>query len=454
MSRSGRMPSSAASCKACVEMKTAFAGVCLTWSLVTSAGVVLPDWKTAFRQVGFDPDAPGSSYFLVTSDIHAPNCSDKLSAHVRTWNVLEPKPSLLAVLGDFGYVNRFFGHRPTSAEADRNARKTLEVAKTILGRLRPDIPQVYVVGNHDTYPGEAGRKVWHEIFPDQPPYGEKDLCGIRFVKWDGGVDGIIDGEQERWIVDTCAKYPKDRTLVVLVHQPSVGAVGMERDIGRLAKRALAGRNGDTWLLAGHEHSNSEVLWSLPGGGRLMVAGHTRDRDGWWAYGVRDGRIVARIFKPEDREGFVVGRMPKELKSRGEIPLAYEGNADVVWSCFVGDREERAARLSIGKTGDIEGAFFYVDKLVYRFSKSVIAPRATRLTILGNLGGNRKTKAQGRCRLSGDGTIWTEVPRLSRTGEINEFSVPPALVNVRDLYVQYESFGFDGDESVSGFAFSL
>ena len=29
------------------------------------------DWKAAFRLTGFDPDLPGSSVFVVTSDIHA-----------------------------------------------------------------------------------------------------------------------------------------------------------------------------------------------------------------------------------------------------------------------------------------------------------------------------------------------------------------------------------------------
>ena len=67
--------------------------------------------------------------------------------------------------------------------------------------------------------GSASRSPLREYFPDQPPYCAFDACGLRFVKWNGGGDGMIDAAQEKWIMDECAKCPKDKQLVVLVHQP-------------------------------------------------------------------------------------------------------------------------------------------------------------------------------------------------------------------------------------------
>lgn len=410
------------------------------------------DWKAAFRKAGFDPDAPGSSYFLVIGDIHAPTDSGNLAAHVKTWNAMEPKPAFLAALGDLGWVNGFFGHRPPPERAAKNGAKSFGLVNEILTKgLRKDVPHVYVIGNHDTYPGEYDRKIWRENFPDQPPYCVQDFCGIRFMKWDGGGDGIVREEQEQWIKKECAAYPKDKPLAILVHQPSVGAVGMERDIGRLSKLYLAGRTGVTWLLAGHTHGNGQSLWDLPGGGKLMVAIHARDVDGWWAYGVRDGQIVARIFWSEKNQTYSAGPMPSVMKSRGEIPLAYQGRTDIAWKCFVGDKDERAARLEIGKTGDNDGAFFYVDKLRYRFPKAAVAPKATRFGILGNLSGKRKTREPAKMFFSADGEAWTEVVRTAKAG-LNEFPVPAALVGAKELWMKYDGFGMGGDESIAGFAY--
>ena len=186
------------------------------------------DWKSAFRSVGFDPDASDASWFAVTSDIHADKQHISLAAHVAEWNAMAPKPAFVAALGDMGQVNGCFGHRPSPQMAAENAERQFGAINAVLSQgLRKDIPRIYVVGNHDTYIGEDDRALWRKHFPDQPTYCSFDACGLRFVKWDGGVDGMIDAEQEKWILNECAACPKDVQLVVLVHQPSVGSCGMD-----------------------------------------------------------------------------------------------------------------------------------------------------------------------------------------------------------------------------------
>ncbi len=304
--------------------------------LPTAACAAEGDWKSAFRSVGFDPDAPDAAWFAVTSDIHADKQHISLAEHVATWNAMEPRPAFVAALGDMGQVNGCFGHRPSPQVAAENAERQFGAINAVLSQgLRKDIPRVYVVGNHDTYIGEDDRALWRTHFPDQPPYCAFDACGLRFVKWDGGVDGMIDAEQEKWIRNECATCPKDVQLVVLVHQPSVGSCGMERDIGRVAKAALAGRPGVTWLLGGHEHHNAFARWDLPGGGTLAVATHTMDRHGWWAYGVKAGRIVARLFKSNASDSFAGEKMPEAYASKGEIPLAWQGRNDVALALLCG-----------------------------------------------------------------------------------------------------------------------
>jgi len=428
------------------------AGALATCGLPTAAVASDGDWKAAFAALGFDPEEPGCSCFAITSDIHFGRFHDHLAEHVAFWNAMNPRPVFVAALGDLGNINLSFGHRPTKEQAARNASVQFAGIRDTLSKgLDPSIRRVYVVGNHDTYPGEDDRALWRTYFPDQPPYGSFDACGIRFVKWDGGGDGIIDAKQEAWIRKTVASTPASVPLVVLVHQPSVGSCGMERDIGRVAKTALAGRAGLTWMLAGHTHENALALWDLPGGGRLAVVSHAKDIAGWWLYGVRNGQIVARLFKAEGR-AFASGPDVAKVRSRGEIPLAYQGRTDVVWNAFVGSPEERACRVKLEKTADNGGWLFYVGTTHHRFPKAKVAPRATRFAILGNLIGKRKTREPAKLFLSADGVAWTEVRRSAVSRNVNEFPIPAELVGAETLHARYEAFGYGCDECLAGYAF--
>ena len=421
--------------------------------LPTAVCAAEEDWKAAFRSLGFDPNAPGSSVFVITSDIHADKWHVHLAEHVAFWNSMDPKPAFVCALGDFANINQHFGHRPSEAEAARRAAAHFGPINEVLTKgLRPDIPRVYVIGNHDSYPGEGDLALWREYFPDQPPYCAFDACGLRFVKWNGGGDGMIDAAQEKWIMEECAKCPKDKQLVVLVHQPSVGMCGMERDIGRVARAALAGRPGVTWLLGGHEHGNDASAWTLPGGGALAVAVHTMDLKGWWMYGVRQGRIVARLFKGEGTPDFSRERMPSEFPSKGNIPVAYEGRTDVVWNAFVGSEAEKRSRVVPDPAGDNGGWLFYVGHIVNRFPKKQVAPSATRFGILGRLWGERKTHAPAPVFFSSDGKNWIESKQSAVVKEVYEYPIPSGHIDADELWMRYDGWGFGADECHAGYAF--
>ena len=421
--------------------------------LPTAVCAAEEDWKAAFRSLGFDPDVQGSSVFVVTSDIHADKWHIHLAEHVAFWNSMEPKPELVCALGDFAFVNEHFGHRPSKAEAARRAAAQFGKINDVLTKgLRRDVSRVYVIGNHDTYPGEDDLALWREYFPDQPPYCAFDACGLRFVKWNGGCDGMIDAAQEKWIMEVCAKCPKDKQLVVLVHQPSVGMCGMERDIGRVARAALAGRPGVTWLLGGHWHENEAGSWTLPGGGTLAMAIHAMDSKGWWVYGVRDGRIAARLFKQEGSSAFARGRMPSDFPAKGAIPVAYEGRMDVVWNAFVGSKEEKESRVVPELVGDNGGWLFYVGHIVNRFPKRQVAPEATRFGILGRLWGERKTRTPAPVFFSSDGAKWIEAKQGGASKDVYEYPIPSELVDAADFWVRYDGWGLGADECHAGYAF--
>lgn len=416
--------------------------------LPTLAVAAEADGWAAFRKLGFDPSAPGCGVIAVSGDVHAPERNDALAEDVAFWNSLSPAPAFVVLLGDNLCANNCFGHTPVSDREWARANAQPGILRELLKPLR--VPVKMVIGNHDSFPGEKDAVWFRKHFPEVKPYESFEALGIRFMTWNGGHDGSIDAEQEAWILRTAREIPPDQTLVVLVHQPSVGMVERERDIGRVARTALAHRTGETWLLGGHEHCNALHRFDLPKTS-LGVAVHALNHDGHWLYGVRNGHVVARLWRATGKAS-VPDHLPEQLKSRGPIRLAFEDRADVLWKTFVGDPDEKAKfRVRAVKTQDAGSWFFYVGELVHRLPRAAVAPAATHVGILGNFPGQRKTKERERVYLSIDGEYWTEAPRLDVAAHVYRYEIPAMLRSAADLWVKVSGFGFRADMCVGGFA---
>lgn len=406
------------------------------------------DWKGAFRTLGFDPAAPGCGVFVVSGDVHAPERSDAFAENVRFWNAMDPAPAFAVLLGDNLCANSSFGHTPRNDREWAKADSQPPVLRELIRPLR--VPLKMVIGNHDTFVGEKDAAWFRKSFPEVPAYETFEALGIRFVKWNGGHDGSIDADQEAWIQKVVSETPPEQTLVVLVHQPSIGMVERERDIARVSRKVFASRTGETWLLGGHEHYNALKRFELPKTA-YGVAVHALNHDGHWIYGVREGRIVARVWRATGKAP-VPDKLPWKLKSMGPIKLAFEGRNDVLWATFVGSAEERTQyRVSATKSPDTGTWFFYVGELVHRLPRAASAPVSTHVGILGNFPGHRKTKEREHILLSADGRDWVEVPRLDVVDRVHRYEIPAALRTGTDLWVKVVGFGYGADMSVGGFA---
>lgn len=408
------------------------------------------DWKRAFRSVGFDPEAPGAQFLVVTGDVHCAN-APHLDEHVALWNALEPKPSAVMVLGDLGAVNGCFGHRPDAKWHREKACPAYdEFQAKVVRALRKDVPLKLLVGNHDTSIDERDCELFRRYFPGHPPTESFVIGGILFIKLNGGVDAVLDEAQRRWFVETARAWPKEKTLVVLVHQPSVGMTAREYDIGIYSKIALADRTGETWLWGGHEHHNAFRVFDLPHA-KYRVVTHTRDRDGFWLYGLKDGKVAARLWwqtgsEPEGR------RVLDQAKACGEIPVPFQDvERDVLWRTFLGEPSERSARRTL-EGADNRGWFFYLKKAIYAFPKSVVAPTATRLAVLGSFRGKRNDPSvRETFAFSSDGTNWQPVARTGGAGDTWVFAIPEPLRG-GDVWFRIDAFGMECDDALSGFAF--
>lgn len=403
-------------------------------------------WSLAAAAVTPALAAEPEQHFIITSDIHAVKNSVRLSDHVAEWNAMQPRPAFVASLGDLGYVNSSFGDRPRDL---KNGRESFAFIKEhLVEALDKAIPLVMVVGNHDTYLGEKDMALWREYFPAQPPRCTFKKCGINFITWNAGVDGTIDVEQQAWIQREVDKIGPSAPLVIMVHQPAVGSMGMERDIGRMAKEVLRNRTAPVWMLCGHVHCNTQSKWQLAHT-ELYVVAHTMDRHGYWDYTVRGGQIVARTFHDDAKHTTSAGVMPATLKSNGEIPTPFWKTPGVLRKWFVGSPEEIACRTNIYRTPDNGAWFFYLDKTEHALP---MVPGARELVVLGNFWGQRKTKEPEKFLFSGDGQTWQEVPRPPRLeGGEYRFAIPEALRNAKTLHFRIEAFRYGCDDCLAAFA---
>ncbi len=408
------------------------------------------DWLEAFRAEGFDPAAHGSSVFVVCGDVHDPEYSQHFLAQIADWNAMRPAPRFVALLGDNGCsVSRSFGHTPDGKGKSR-ARQELEGLREKLEKLRKDIPLKLVVGNHDTMPREVGAAFFRTVFKSCLPYQTFEDSGIRFMVWNGGHDGGIDAQQRIWIREQCAALPERQTAVVLVHQPSLGMTERERGIPAMVREAFANHSGPLWLLAGHVHGNATSVFALPKT-KIVQSSHVKSVDGYWIYGMRDGRITARVFC-DVAQGFRAETMPDLSRPSPPIALPFEGRKDVVWHFQIGDDPEAASAAFVsGKGGDCGTWWFYVDELVCRLPLAEKGRGATRFAVLAALSKQRKTGEPVHVFASVDGAAWTETPLLETRFSVNVFMVPESMRSSRDLFVKVKSYGFGADTCVGGFA---
>ena len=224
----------------------------------------------------------------------------------------------------------------------------------------------------------------------------------------------------------------------------------ERGVPAMVREVFADHTGPLWLLAGHVHTNSTSVLSLPETKIVQVA-HAKSVDGYWIYGVRGGRIVARVFCGV-AQGLRAEALPDLSKPAPTVQLPFEGRDDVLWSLLIGDDAAvTQASFVRGKGGNCGTWWFYVDELVFRLPLAEKGGVATRFAVLAALSRNRKTGESAHVFASADGSSWIETALLETKAAVNLFAIPEALHGNRELFVKVKSYGYDADTCIGGFA---
>ena len=402
----------------------------------------------AYAALGFNPSAAGHAVIAVAADVHyGINTHEGMRYLVDEVRAMRPRPAMLCVNGDLIHsASRHFGHVP-NADDQAAAIAELRDFKADADRLGPDVPLKLTLGNHDTYVGEQDAGLFRRVFPDHPLHQSLNVAGVHVVLLNGGAAGHIDAAQRQWLTDDLAAVPRDATVLIFVHQPSLHDNVAERGVPRAVRDALAEHRGEAWLSGGHEHRNDTAVFDLPA---TRIVQHTvttsihgtwgdAERPGYWLYAIADGRVVGRIFRQRER-GYRL-EPPPDMDRARPIRVGFEDQPGILWQALVGEGDRQY--LEHAQAADVGHWWFYIRELVYRLPLAKLAPAARQVGVL-------KLGAQPmKLSLAGPDTAWHEPAVTDQDNNVSLAAIPDALRGAAELRVRIERI--ESDFRIGGLA---
>jgi hypothetical protein len=401
----------------------------------------------AMAAAGFDPRDASSFTVVWAADMHY-GCGDAeqiLPPVIREVNAIDPRPSFFGIAGDLICKGSLcFGQVPDEQQK-KEAIEEFNAPKRHLQLLDPRIPIKLTLGNHDTYPGERTPELFHTVFPDEPVDHAFTVKGVRFIFLNGGSSGLIGEKQRAWFREEVRENHKPGgSLVMVVHQPSLGSVTFERGITAAFREAMAECEGELWMVAGHIHANGDTCFRLPRAVITQASITTanpamwgEEQPGYWIYGFTHGQLKTRIFRRLG-QGFSVAP-PPPLQQARPLYLPFEGQDDILWKVLVGEGDR--PYLVEASAAWCLNYWHYNHHLIYRFPLSLARGRAKHFLVLESPCGQEPRQYF----VSPDGQSWQEVTTVARNGCYTRFEIPKACHEAGTIAIRIEQC------VVSGFA---
>jgi hypothetical protein len=409
----------------------------------------------AFQAINFDPSDKGSSFFVVTADVHYGTDGDGMLATVKEVNAMQPGPDFFCVNGDLiNSGSLYFGNVP-DADQRRKAIREFKDFKADADRLHPAIPLKLTLGNHDTYPEEVNPQMFWEVFPGYPPYQSFDLQDIHIVMLNGHSTGYIDATQLRWLKKDVENTPQGKTVIIFVHQPSMSHRVRERGIPAAISESFMAHKGDVWLIGGHEHHNLQKVFQLNSTkliehhitcGTINIWGGP-EKPGYWIYCLKDGKVAGRIFRQRFK-GYRHQFMP-DLTQAEQVPVPFDHLKDIRWKVMVGTGD-RDFRIQV-QAGDCLNYWSYVKELIYRIPLSAVDNACKTFAVLATVKAEH-LQNKGQYFFSSDLKTWQEVELQNDNNALYDvllFTIPGQYLHKNNVFFKYTPT--QNDVVVGGFA---
>ena len=396
------------------------------------------------RALGWDPNAPGSFFFLQATDLHASEITsgalkmpDKFGGRnfADDMNALRPAPAFVALTGDL--IAATTRNPATWPQAEAGFRRVRDL---IVSRLT--VPCHMIIGNNDCSP-----EAYHAVWPDRPVYWSFDRQGVHFVGLHGyntwkpentnhaGI--LLDDSQLVWLKRDLEAAANAKTLVLFTHEAL-----KDPDCHRIRKQLaplLAAFPGEIWNIAGHNHGNAECEIRL--GGKPVrvvetitpVGAWTPDKGAYRLVFVSNGRVVGSGLRWLTKEGvplrFEAVASDRNIPTRTLIETALAEGAHRV---FMVGEEDLPLRLdTTGVTDRISNFQFRKGAaLTYRLPLTLRGKDATRLRLACG--------AKVSVTFSADGTVWHPASKQAHAAGVVTVDVPEALRATANLTVRIQA----------------
>lgn len=396
----------------------------------------------AFRAINFDPSGPGNAFFVVIADVHyGTKNSTGINPAVEEVNRMQYPPAFFCVNGDLIVTaSRSFGHIP-GADERKQAIEELRSFQGDVSLLNPEIPLRMTLGNHDTHPGESDPEIFWEVFPGYPPYQAFDVCGMHIICLNGHSTGYIDPNQMEWLGNDVRAQPKEKGIILFIHQPSMHHTIRERGIPDAISQVLSDHTGLVWLIGGHDHTNSEELFLLPETVLIqhrITCGATRiwgddERPGYWIYCLRNGEVTGRVFRRMP-EGYRLQPAP-EISAAIPLPIRIGTRDNAIWRCLVGENDH-PYRVSV-KAADCLNYWAYVKELIYKAPiRKAGSNKPVRLVLYASFKIEADIKRKDQYFLSKDGETWEEYSPYRTTSDSAYLEAGKHMQHCNELYIKF------------------
>lgn len=430
----------------------------------------------AFNALGFNPGLKGNAFFVVTADVHYGNPEgDGMISVIEDINQMHIKPAFFCIAGDMIiHASSHFGAIPDEKDYQL-AVNEFRHFKSDAEKLDKQVALKLVLGNHDTHPQETEPEIFWKVFPGYPPYQSMDIEDIHHIFLNGHSTGYIDSVQMQWLKNDIRSIPGSQTVIIFIHQPSMGSRVGERGIPEAISKAFRKHRGQIWLIAGHSHNNFQEIFQCKNT-KLTEHGITCGADGiwggpekpgYWIYCLNNGQVAGRIFKQRTK-GYRLEPAP-DLSQARSVPMPFDNCTNIVWKYLIEKRDSKylvEAKDSLRRTwvhhffgngnylieAEAENClnyWAYVKSLTYRLPLKDTKNTASTIAMLTNHRIENADKPD-QYFISSDLQNWQQIPLKKAKSNENLliFSIPQSFREDENVYFKFIPAG---ETSVGGFA---
>lgn len=422
------------------------ATVCVGHNYATNNPDIYPyqSLNDAFKAAHFDPAKKGSSFIVMTTDTHYGRCdAEGMKYIIQDVNSMPVKPAFFLVNGDLANdASVTFGVNPTK-EQQALAKEQFKLFKADADLLDKSVPVKLILGNHDTHPRKLDPDIFWSVFPGYPPYSSMDQEGIHVIFLHGHGNGTQDEPQLDWLMNDVKLIPRDQTVLIFIHQPSMMRRVRERKIPEAISKVFENHTGMIWLVGGHEHYNKQTAFRLKNTTMVeqwMVNGTSGvwggpDRPGYWIYCLENGQVKARIYK-QKTEGYRLEEMP-DLTAAKPVPVPFDNCPGIVWKVMVGEGDYPYLLEADG--ADCINYWSGVKSIIYSLPLEKAQNKARHIALLSDALDENKAKP-GQYFVSRDARQWTEVPLKDSKEDLLIIEIPSLMQKDRKMYVKFVPAG--------------